>query len=76
MCRVKHYLRKFSKRIRKIFSNDRVKKYGIKLALLDFLIFLMHRKGSKLEHWLIRKKDIIVQEYIYKNYPDIINEAK
>ena len=76
MKKIKYYCQKFIYRIFKIFSWNRIKKYGIHFAILDFLIFLMHRNNSKLEHLLIRRKDIIVQRYLYNKYSNILNEIK
>ena len=59
-------------RLNRIFSKDRIEKFGIKLSLFDFFIFLMHRNNSRLEHFLIKKKDLIVQKYLYDNYKDFI----
>ena len=74
--KLKYYLSKFCDRIKKIFSYKRLKKYGIEMAFLDLCIFFMHRKGNRLEHFLIRKKDKIVQKYLYKNYYDVILKIK
>ena len=76
MCKIKYYFVKLNENIRKNFSYKRVKEYGFRMAFLDFLIFLMHRNDTRLEHWLIRKKDMIVQKYIYRKYPNIINEIR
>lgn len=76
MSKIKYYWSQFNIRIKKIFSGYRLKKYGVRLALLDLLIFLMHRNGSRLEHYLIRKKDLIVQKYLYNNFNSIIDSIK
>lgn len=76
MYKVRYYLKKLKTNINKCFSYERIKKYGIKISVLDFLIFLMHRNNSNFEHWLIRHKDLIVQKYIYVNYRNIISEIK
>lgn len=76
MFKIRNYIKRLEVRINKIFSKDRIKKYGIKFAILDFFIFLMHRNNSNLEHWLIRKKDLIVQKYLYTEYANIVMELK
>lgn len=76
MSKIKYYLSKFNERIKKIFSYNRIKKYGIRLAFLDLLIFFMHRNGGRFEHYLIRKKDLIVQRYLYNNFYYVIESIK
>ena len=76
MNKVKYYLKKIKENLNKIFSIKRIKRYGFNMAVIDFLIFLMHRNNSNLEHWLIRRKDLIVQKYLYKNYPQIIMKIR
>jgi hypothetical protein len=76
MLKINYYAKKVKTRFLSIFSIKRIKKFGVKMAILDFLIFLMHRNNSNIEHWLIRKKDIIVQNYIYNGYSNIIKEIR
>lgn len=76
MGKIKLYITKFYRRVNTIFKITRIKKYGLKIALLDFFIFLMHRNDSDLEHFLIRKKDVLVQKYIYYHYEKLIKEYK
>lgn len=76
MLKIKYYIKKLNKRLSSIFSVKRLKKYGVRMAIIDFFIFIMHRNNSGFEHYLIRQKDLIVQKYIYKNYDNIINEIR
>ena len=71
-----YYIEKFKKNIAKNFSPTRIKKYGIRFSILEFSIFCLHRNNSKLERWLIKKKDLIVQKYIYENYANIIENVR
>ena len=76
MTKIKYYIKKMKERLSHIFSIKRLKKYGMRIAILDCLIFFMHRNNSRLEHYLIRQKDLIVQKYLYKNYKNIISEIR
>lgn len=76
MFKLRLYFKKIKMRINNIFLAERIKKYGIRIAILDFFIFLMHRNNSNFQHWLIRQKDLIVQKYLYTEYANIIKEIK
>lgn len=74
MLQINYYIKKLKNRLSSIFSIKRLKKYGVRIAILDFFIFLNHRNNSGFEHWLIKQKDLIVQKYVYKNYKSIISK--
>lgn len=70
--KIRYYLKNLRNSFMKFFSLDRLKKYGISIALLDFISFLCHRSSSKFQLLVIRTKDKLVQKYLYKNYSDTI----
>jgi hypothetical protein len=76
MNKVYHYALQFKRNIFYTFSINRILKYGIRLAIYDFVNFLLHRSGGAFQHYNDRKRDEIVQKYLYKNYGDIIFRIK
>ena len=72
----KYFLGKFRDRTSEIFNRERLKKYGMRKAIFDFIVFLCHRSNSKLQLWAERKEDLIVQKYLYDNYNHVIERYK
>lgn len=76
MKKILYYFKKLKEKTASIFSIERIKQFGFKIAILDFLIFLCHRSASDFQLMLIREKDKIVQKYIYRNYKDIVEKYR
>lgn len=76
MGKMKYYWVKLINSVKRIFSRKRILCFGLRIALLDFGIFMMHRNGTSLYHFMVRSKDRIVQRYLYKNYSGIIETIK
>lgn len=73
---MKYYWKKLIKRISEIFAWKRLRLYGVRIAILDFIIFLCRRSETSFSHKLIQKKDRFVQKYLYDNYYDIFEKYK
>lgn len=71
-----YYLRKLEGQLKNTFSLKRLKKFGLRIAILDFISFLCHRSASAFQLAVIRSKDRIVQKYLYKNYGEIISKYR
>ena len=50
---MKYYYDKLKINFKRNFNHERIKKYGFKLAIYNFLNFLMHRNDSNLQHRII-----------------------
>ena len=73
---VRYYVSKLVIALKEFCSFKRIQKYGILIAIYNFIIFICHRNNSKIQLWAERKKDLIVQKYLYKNYYYIIERYK
>lgn len=71
-----YYLGKLKTSLLQTFSLKRIRRFGIRIAILDFISFMCHRSSSRFQLAVIRAKDRIVQKYIYQNYADIIIKYK
>lgn len=76
MSRLKYYLTKLKDGLISIFSPYRIKRFGLKIAFLDFVIFMCHRSGSNFQLRVIRAKDKDVQKYIHANYESILKKYR
>lgn len=74
--KILYYCEKFRKKIAELFSKDRIAKFGIRKSIYDFIVFMCHRSNSRLQLWAERKKDMIVQDYLYKKYEYVIGKYK
>lgn len=75
MNKIFYYLKKIYVHLRTVYKPKRIKKFGIRIALLDTFIFLMRRNNSYFNHKAIQMKDKIVQRYLYVNYEDVIKRS-
>lgn len=66
---IKNFLNNFQKKVRK----ERICKYGWNYIVLEVLVLLCHRRGTRFEHWVSRKRDVKVKKYLEKNYSYIID---
>lgn len=76
MNRLNYYLTKLKDGLISIFSPYRIKKFGLKMAFLDFVVFMCHRSGSNFQLMVIRTKDKDVQKYIHENYESILKKYR
>jgi hypothetical protein len=67
---IKNFINNLRKKVRK----DRISRYGLSYVVLEVLVLICHRRGTFFEHWLNRKKDIKVKEYLNKNYSSVIEK--
>lgn len=76
MNRLKYYLTKLKDGLISIFSLYRIKRFGLNIAILDFVAFMCHRSGSNFQLKIIRAKDKDVQKYIHANYENILKKYR
>ena len=63
---------RFCAKWRQIFQRDRIRRYGIRLAVWDMAEFLGHRNfRSKVYHWIVQQKDHQVQRYLINHFEEI-----
>ncbi|OUQ00228.1 hypothetical protein B5E95_06660 [Lactobacillus gallinarum] len=67
-------IKTFCIRTKDIFKYKRIKRYGFKYTLLEFIILCCHRSNTKFEHIITRQKDMLIDKYLRKNYSDIIDK--
>jgi hypothetical protein len=71
-----YYIRKFREKTKKIFAWSKIRRFGIKIVLADFIIFMCHRSHSDFQLAVIRMRDRIVQKYIHNDYEDILTKYR
>lgn len=67
---IKNFLINLRKKVRK----ERICKYGLKYIVLEVLVLICHRRGTSFEHWVSRKKDIMIKDYLEKKYSHVIDK--
>lgn len=76
MKKLGYYLEKVKRALATNFSKERISKFGILIAVLNFVSFMCHRSGSDFYLTIVRAKDRHVQKYIYKNYDYILKKYR
>lgn len=76
MKKIGYYIGKLKRTLVTNFSRKRIKRFGIKIAVLDLISFLCHRSSSNFQLAVVRAKDRSVQKYIYRNYGNILKKYR
>lgn len=72
LLKIVYYIGRFKEESKTIFLRKYIDKCGIRFCIYNFICFLCHRSDSRLQLWAERKKDMIVQTYLYEHYDYVI----